>query len=67
MKPTPADIIEKTARPRIEQMQVSMQKPDNVRAIGKQKSDKPKTAHKQDMLKKIMEIFEPIRTKVANW
>jgi len=67
MKPTPVDIIEKTARPRTEQRQVILAKPDNLTVIGRQKSDKPKTPYKQDMLKKIVEIFEPIRTKVANW
>jgi len=69
MKPTPIDIIEKNARPRIEQMQVSLQEPepDNLTAIGKRKMNKPKTSHKQEILKKMVEIFEPIRTKVANW
>lgn len=67
MKPTPADILEKTAKPRTEPMQVSLHKPDILPAFGKQKLDKPRTARKPDMLKKIMEIFEPIMTKVANW
>lgn len=69
MKPTPVDIAEKNARPRAVPMQVSLHKPDNLRAVSQQKSDKPKpkTPHRQDMLKKIVEIFEPIRTKVANW
>ena len=67
MKPTPVDIVEKNARARTEPMQVSLQKPDNLRVIGQAKSDKPKNQYKQDMFKKIVEIFEPIRTKVANW
>jgi len=67
MKPSPIDLIAKTARPRTELIQVSLPKPDNVTAIGKPKSGKPKTPYKQDMLKKIVEIFEPIRNKVANW
>lgn len=67
MKPTPVDIAEKNARSRTAPMQVSLQKPDNLTAISKQKLDKPKNPHKQDMFKKIVEIFEPIRTKVANW
>jgi len=67
MKPSRVDIGEKVVSHRTEFIQVSLQKPDNLRAIGKPKLDKPKNSHKQDMLKRIVEIFEPIRTKVANW
>jgi hypothetical protein len=67
MKPTPVDIIEKNARPRIEPIQIVAHMADTLKAVNKQKSDKPKNTRKPDMFKKIVEIFEPIRTKVANW
>lgn len=67
MKPTPADILEKASRPGRQSVQVSEYEPAMLTAVVPTKSDKPKTTRKPEMLKKITRIFEPIRTKVANW
>jgi len=67
MKPTPVVILEKAAKTRTKRMEVSAHKPKTLTSVGKQKLDNPITAYKSEMLKKILEIFEPIRTKVANW
>lgn len=67
MKPTPTFIIEKIARSRTQPIQVSVPQPDNLREFSKAKLDIPKNSYKQEMFKKIAEIFEPIRTKAANW
>jgi len=67
MKPAAVNVLEKNAKYRTVQMQGSVHKPDTLMAVGEQKSDKPKSIKKPDMLKRILEIFEPIRTKVANW
>lgn len=67
MKPAPIDIMQQHPTIPKEAMKVRMQKPDNLRAISPQKPDKPKTPNKKAMMKKIVDIFEPIRTKVVNW
>ncbi len=67
MKPTPVDIAENTGQPCIEPEKVRVNKPDILTLVGKETLDKPKNSRKPDMLKKIVELFEPIRTKVANW
>ena len=67
MKPTPVNILEKTAETQIELMQVSMYQPDITPTADRQKPDKSQTNHKQEMIKKILHIFEPVKTKVANW
>jgi len=66
MKPTPVETLEKTAETRIEHVQVSIYQPDILPAASQQKP-KSQTHHKQGMLKKIVKILEPIKTKVSNW
>jgi hypothetical protein len=69
MKPAPIDMIESNRRYETEPKQVSLpNKYENLTIIAaKPKLSKSKPTNKQEMLKKIVEIFEPIRTRVANW
>lgn len=67
MKPTPADILERDTISRIPLVEVRKPEPPVLNANVQSITDKPKTTRKPEMLQKIVNIFEPIRTKVANW
>lgn len=67
MKPTPDDILEKMPNNRSGQIQISLHKPDAMKQVNRQKTDKSQKERKPDMITKISKMFDPIRTRVANW
>lgn len=48
-------------------MQISLNEPEALRVVSQKTSDRKPNNNKNEVIKKIAGIFEPIRTRVVNW